>query len=194
MRSRPGNARGQGLIEFALVLPLILLVALGLIEFGSLLVDQHVVTKMTREGSNLISRDTSLADAVTAMQSMHTRPIDFSTTSRMIFSVLRKGSTTGTANFDRVILYQRHEFGALSGMASALRTRGPGSFRGGPDYEANNADTDINLQIADVPAHLAIPRGGFLYVTEIFTQHPIITPLDRFGVTVPNVLYSIAYF
>ena len=36
--------------------------------------------------------------------------------------------------------------------------------------------------------------GTFLYVTEVFQKHPLITPLDRFGVTVPNTLYSIAYF
>jgi hypothetical protein len=33
-----------------------------------------------------------------------------------------------------------------------------------------------------------------LYVTEIYTKHPLITPLDRFGVNVPPILYSIAYF
>jgi hypothetical protein len=37
-------------------------------------------------------------------------------------------------------------------------------------------------------------RGGLMYVTEVFTQHNLITPLNRFGVTVPNNLYSIAYF
>jgi hypothetical protein len=31
-------------------------------------------------------------------------------------------------------------------------------------------------------------------VTEIYTTHPTITPLANFGVTVPNTLYSIAYF
>jgi hypothetical protein len=36
--------------------------------------------------------------------------------------------------------------------------------------------------------------GDMLYVTEIYTKHPIITPFDRFGITVPQTLYSIAYF
>jgi hypothetical protein len=31
-------------------------------------------------------------------------------------------------------------------------------------------------------------------VTEIFTTHDLITPFDRFGINVPNQLYSIAYF
>ena len=33
-----------------------------------------------------------------------------------------------------------------------------------------------------------------LYVTEIYTRHPRITPFDRWGVSVPQTLYSIAYF
>ncbi len=36
--------------------------------------------------------------------------------------------------------------------------------------------------------------GGMLYVTEVYTRHPLITPLDRFGITLPQTLYSIAYF
>jgi hypothetical protein len=42
-------------------------------------------------------------------------------------------------------------------------------------------------------------RNGYLYITEIFTTHNLITPIDRlsgrlFGVQIPNRLYSIAYF
>ena len=33
-----------------------------------------------------------------------------------------------------------------------------------------------------------------VYVTEIFSTHQRITPVHNFGVTVPNSLYSIAYF
>ena len=36
--------------------------------------------------------------------------------------------------------------------------------------------------------------GGTLYVTELYTPHPTITPFANFGVQVPETLYSIAYF
>jgi Flp pilus assembly protein TadG len=187
------DARGQSVVEMAFLMPLVLVVALGVIEFGYALLDQHVVTKLTREGSNLISRDTTIDDAITAMRSMSTRPVDFSTRSRVIFSVLKKGSTTSTANYDQVILYQRAEYGTLAGT-SGLRMRGSGTFGTGPDYVAVNSDTNSGLQIANLPSYLDVTRGGLVYVTEIFTTHNLITPLDRFGVTVPNTLYSIAYF
>jgi len=194
MTRRLSLDRGQSLVEFALVLPLVMLIALGVIEIGYALLDQHVVTKLTREGSNLISRDVTISDAVNAMRNMSTRPVDFGTRSKVIFTVLRKGTTTGTANYDQVIAYQRFEYGALTGPTSALQTRGTGSYRGAPDYEANNADTDSRLQIANLPGNLTLDRGGSLYVTEIYTRHDLITPLSGFGVNVPNTLYSMAIF
>ena len=193
-RSRLAAERGQSLVEFAFVLPLLCVLALGVVEVSYALLDQHVITKLTREGSNLISRDTSLQDAATAMRSMISRPVNFDNGSRLIFSVLKKGATSGTTNFDKVILYQRYEFGTLSGVSSTLATKGTGAFRGAPEYEAINADSDGRLQLANLPANLALARGGMLYVTEIYTKHPVITPLDRFGIRVPDTLYSIAYF
>jgi hypothetical protein len=188
------DARGQSIVEITILMPFILAVALGVIEFGYALLDQHVVTKLTREGSNLISRDTSIDDAVTAMTSMSTRPVDFSTRSRIIFSVLKKGSTTGSANYDKVVLYQRHEYGSQVGSGSALQMRGSGTFGAAPNYIAANSDSNSGLQISNLPSYLDVTRGGLVYVTEIYTTHDLITPLDRFGVTVPNTLYSIAYF
>jgi hypothetical protein len=188
------DVRGQSLVELAFIMPLMVIVALGVIEFGYALLDQHVVTKLTREGSNLISRDTTIDDAITAMSSMQTRPVNFSTQSRVIFSVLRKVSTTGAPNYDQVILYQRREFGSLTGVASALSMVGSGTFGGAPNYVAQNSDTNTGLRISNLPAYLDVTRGGLVYVTEIYTTHTLLTPLDRFGLTVPNRLYSIAYF
>jgi len=188
------DARGQSIVEITILMPLILAVALGVIEFGYALLDQHVVTKLTREGSNLISRDTTIQDAATAMRSMSTRPVDFDTRSRVIFSVLKKGSTTGSVNYDEVILYQRYEYGSQVGGGSALQIRGSGTFGAAPNYIAANSDSNSGLQISNLPSYLDVTRGGLVYVTEIYTTHNLITPLDRFGVSVPNTLYSIAYF
>jgi hypothetical protein len=191
MRMRVRSERGQGILEFAIVLPLVLVLVLGVVEIGYALLDQHVVTKLTREGSNMISRNTSLDEAGTVMRTMSTRPVDFSTGSRIIFSVVKKGATTGTPNFDKDILYQRYEFGALA-RQSTLQTLGSGSFTG-PDHEAVNSDTNTGLQVTNLPTGL-VASGGMIYITEIYSTHTLITPFDRFGVSVPNVLYSIAYF
>lgn len=192
MRNRLRLADGQALVEFAVVLPLLLVLALGVVEVGYALLDQHVVTKLTREGSNLISRDSSLADTGLALRNMSSRPVDFATSARVIFSVIKMVNTVGAANVNREVLYQRYSFGAIAAN-SQLTTAGAGAFGGAPDYLAANSDNDPNLRVTNLPPGLIVP-GGLLYVTEIYSRHPLITPFDRFGVSVPNTLYSIAYF
>ena len=182
---------GQAIVEFALVVPLVLIMALGVIEVGYALLDQHVVTKLTREGSNLISRDTSLADASAAIRNMSSRPVNFSDgSSKVIFSVVKKVATVGASNFDKAVLYQRYEYGTFAGT-SKLNNSG-GTFGPSPEFQAVNSDNDASLRVTNVPATMA--TGGMLYITEIYTRHPLITPFDRFGVTMPQTLYSIAYF
>jgi hypothetical protein len=193
LRSRLSAANGQGLLEFSLVLPMMMVMVLGVLEIGYALLDQHVVTKITREGSNLISRDTTIQDAANALKSMKTRPVDFDKQSRMIFSVLKRGATNGTTNYDKIILYQRYEYGSLAGT-SHISTRGAGTFGSSPDYVAANSDGDANLQITNLPANIIVTTGGLVYVNEVITKHTLLTPLDRFGITLPSTLYSIAYF
>jgi len=193
MKTLLRNQRGQSMIEFAMILPLLLVIVLGVVEVSYALIDQHVVTKLTREGSNLISRDLTLKDAAQVLKSMSTGPVDFDSNSKVIFSVIRKGQSTGTANYGVDILYQRYEYGALA-ASSALQTRGAGDFNNPPEYTATNADSNTALQLVNLPSGLNIGTGSMIYVTEVFTRHQLITPFDRFGIAVPDTLYSIAYF
>ena len=188
------STSGQSLVEFALLLPLILVLSLGVTEVGYALLDQHVVTKLTREGSNLISRDTSISDAVTALGGMSTRPVNFTSGSKVIFSVLKNVNTIGAANYNHVVLYQRYTYGT-AGFAtpSAINASG-GSFGGPPDYQAANSDNDTSLRLVSPPPNVAVPLGGLMYVTEIYSAHTLLTPLDRFGIELPTHLYSVAYF
>ena len=191
-RTNLRDTRGQTLIEFAVALPLLLLIFLGVVDMGYLLLDQHVVTKLSREGSNMTSRNTSLQDAAAALKGMSSRPVNFNANSRMILSVIRKVSTGGAANFNKEVLYARYEYGTLS-ATSRLQTAGAPSFGAAPDYQAPNSDNNTNLQVTNLPPGLMV-TGGMLYVTEIYTRHVLLTPLDKFGVTLPQTLYSIAYF
>lgn len=186
------SERGQSLVEFTMVLPIIVVLALAVTEFSWALLDQHVVTKLSREGSNLISRDTTLESTVTALKTMQTRPVDFASRSTVILSVITRVDTTGASNYDKPILYERYQFGAIP-ATSTLKTKGNGTFGGAPDYRAANANNDTNLQVTNLPAGL-LSLGGTLYVTEIFTTHTPLTPLGSFGLAAPATLQSIAYF
>jgi Flp pilus assembly protein TadG len=189
-------ARGQSIIEFAIILPLLLLICLGVVETSYALIDQHVVTKLAREGSNLISRNTTLARAGEVLTSMSTPPVNFNNgTSTVIFSVLQRGGATGTSNYRQVFLFQRAVFGTFPADSKLLT--GNGSFGGPPEYLAANPDNNTGLRVSNISDDIINVDGGFLYVTEIFTRHNLLTPLDRLlphGVALPNTLYSIAYF
>ncbi len=194
LRAKSLDASGQSIVEFAIVLPLLLVLVLGVVEVGYGLFDQQVVTKLTREGSNLISRDTSIQDTVTALTSMSSPPVNFNNgSSKLILSVLMKGGIVGTSNYNQVYLRQRHEYGSYPGT-SKINIAGSGSFRGAPDYEAVNPDSNTGLRVTNLPSNIVAAPGGAIYVTEIYTRHVLITPFDRFGVRVPQTLYSIAYF
>ena len=105
LRRPAAGERGQTLVEMAIVLPITMMVSLGLVEVSYAILHQHVISRITREGANLISRDVSLLDATTAVKSMSTKPVDFTDGSQLILSVLKKGAVVGTANYDKVVAY-----------------------------------------------------------------------------------------
>ena len=50
-RSVIKNEDGAALVEFAVVLPLLVILLVGMMEFGLLLYNQHVITNASREGA-----------------------------------------------------------------------------------------------------------------------------------------------
>jgi Flp pilus assembly protein TadG len=64
LRRSVHNRPGQGLVEFALLLPILLLMLMGIIEFARAWNIRHVVTDAAREGArNLVVRDMTAAEA-----------------------------------------------------------------------------------------------------------------------------------
>jgi len=193
MKSSFRSARGTSIIEFAFVMPVICVLALGVTEMGWALLDAHVVTRLAREGSNLTSRDTSLQDAASAMQGMSTRPVNFNAGSKVIFSVIRNVGTIGAANYNRPVLYQRYEYGSFA-ASSKLTISGSGSFGPAPEYQAINSDSNTGLRVTNLPGTVGTTLGGMVYVTEVYSPHSLISPFNNFGFSLPTSLYSIAYF
>jgi len=54
-RKNRTSQRGQSLLEFAMVLPLLLLIALGVIEFGRAYFQYNTLSKAVREGARYMS-------------------------------------------------------------------------------------------------------------------------------------------
>ena len=51
MRSKSSSQKGASAVEFALVLPLLMVITFGIIEFGVFLYNQQVITNASREGA-----------------------------------------------------------------------------------------------------------------------------------------------
>ena len=71
--------RGVALIEFALILPLLLLMALAVIDVGRLIQVRLIVTNLAREGGSLASRQSTLDPGLIGLlQSSSNPPMDLS--------------------------------------------------------------------------------------------------------------------
>jgi Flp pilus assembly protein TadG len=58
--------RGQGLTELVLTMPMLMLLALGMIEVNRAIETHHILSTLTREAANLASRGSTLTEAVNA--------------------------------------------------------------------------------------------------------------------------------
>ena len=53
MRTYASSRRGQSVVEFAFVLPLLLLLTFGMIEFGFFIYNKQIITNAAREGARI---------------------------------------------------------------------------------------------------------------------------------------------
>ena len=178
---------GQALCEFALTLPILMALVLGVIELGYALFQTQLITSMSREGSNLISRQVTIGDAEAALQTM-SPIVRFDTNSALILSVVKLG--VGGANKDVPIIVQRHSVGAFAAN-SVLGDPPQSEYEGSPDYTALDPDNDDSIRVSGtLPNGLTLTPGESVYVTEVFTQRTSIVPF----MPLPATLRASAYF
>lgn len=65
------NSRGQSIVEFALVLPLLLTIMLGIINFGLICYNFINVNEAAREGARAVAVSGKRADATTAVKNVN---------------------------------------------------------------------------------------------------------------------------
>lgn len=62
----PSESRGQGMVEFALVIPIVIAMIFGILELGWLLYNNHTVSNATREGARYAMVNSGERSAETA--------------------------------------------------------------------------------------------------------------------------------
>lgn len=110
---------GAELVEFALVLPLLLLVIMGIFDFGFLFRDYGVITNAAREGARIgVLADYSLADAATRAGTYITAAgLDGSAASAVAALDTVGVGGTATVQVVRVTVTYPHTFSFLSPIA-----------------------------------------------------------------------------
>jgi len=68
MKKDKGNIRGQGLVEFALILPIFLLLLFGMVEFGRAWMTKNILTGAAREAVRRAAVQVDFASSDSAAQ------------------------------------------------------------------------------------------------------------------------------
>jgi hypothetical protein len=143
------DRRGQALAEFALVLPLLLLILLGLVEYGRMISVSHSMSRVSREGANIASRGTGL-DTVLAVVLKNSADIGLPA---------RGGAIVSRIRVDRSVPVVLQQIAA-------------------PGLEGKSRIGDEGTQV-DVLVGLGLDEGSTHYTVEMFYDYRTITPLPR---------------
>ena len=157
--------RGQDVAEMAMVLPFLLVVVLGVVEFGTMFGAQHTLTSLGREGANIAARGASL-DTVTALMLETGQEIGLATQGGVVSSLVQV--IDGEPVVMEQVASEGHEGRSRLGAV---------------------ADTAVGLD------RVRGDEGASFYVVELFYAHEEQTPLrNLLGGGVPDTLYSRAIF
>lgn len=161
---------GQAMVEFAVLASVCLLILFATIDFGRALYDVEVMSGLSRQGGNLASRGSTVADAVSAVIAGQA-PLNLSGSGEVVVTAVTntKGKYT------------------ISSQASQ------GGMRPAPPSKLGTGVGNV----ATVPAvaQNMLQSGQTIYVAEIFYTFQPLTPIGTmFKVVLPSTLYEAAYF
>ncbi len=165
-----GDNRGQATVEFTLFAMVLVLLFFGLIDFSRIIQDRLILINLSREGSSLASRGTSLTNAVADVIA-DALPWNMNANGRVIASSVLNSNGT-------YIITAQVVGGGLSGTIAPSRI----GHMGG----------SATLPVTAIP----LPQPNqYLYITEVYWTFTLLTPIGRLlGLTLPPILYDVAYF
>lgn len=159
---------GQATLEFALVGTLMLILVMGVIDFGRLIYQQQVITHLSREGSDVAARGSTVANAANAVVT-GSSSLNLGTNGLVIVTAVQNiaGANKVTAQASQGGISGSSKIGQVGGNATIPQT---------------------NPQIPQL--------NQTVYVTEVYYAYAPITPIGQLisGLVLPTKLYDVAYF
>jgi Flp pilus assembly protein TadG len=172
------NESGQAMVELAFLVILLLMLVSASIEFGRALYTMQVMAQLSRQGSNLASRDDTLSNAVAAVIAGESG-LNIAVNGEVIITEIENTGTTASPTYTMV------------GQASS-----------GGISEASHVGTYVSGggNTATMPGGYitgTLQANQYTWVTEIFYKFSAITPigaLTNHAVSMPSLLYDYTYF
>ena len=166
------NEKGIAAVELALILPVLCIMAFGIIDFGRLIQARLVITNVSREGGSLASRDIEVGNDLLAVLQASSSPLDLQTSGRIFVSKIKAGKTEAAPN---PVIDSQVYSGSLivsSGIGNKL------AYLGVSQTLYNHLKFNPNHQTADI---------SDITVVEVFYKYRPITPLPNF---IQNILLT----
>ena len=161
-----GDERGQELVEFAVLLPVLLLLLLGIVEFGNSYDVLQTMTSVSREGANIAARGEPLDNVLNVVM-----------VNGAEISLPERGGAVAT----RVTVV-----GGAPMVTEQVWTTG---------YDQSSLIGELGLPASGFDG-LVLLNGQSYNVVEIFYSYQLITPLRNLitAVSPPDVFYQRAIF
>jgi hypothetical protein len=195
------DQKGQALVELALILPLLLLLAFGTIEFSNMIDINLALTHVTREGANLTSRDRTLTEA--ELQGYLDTVIN---AAKPVLCPDSAGCTTNVSKY--FVIYSRVVYNPALGACGAnldnglpdnYRIRRLGTWTKGSFSQQSKIGNDGDCADAGElgTSIKSMADGQIFHVVEAFYNYSggAITPVQSvLGFALPNMFYDRTIF
>jgi hypothetical protein len=168
-------AKGVAMIELALLLPILLVLALGVIDFARAIQFNNVVTHLSREGANLAARSSEQPQHILKALMVTAEPLEMKT-SGMMYVTRLIGRADGSADVDAQ--YRPPQDIGKQELASRVWAGCP---PGGASCEMPTPRPVISLSVA-------LTDGEIVYAVETFYDYMSLT---RYVISSDPLLYSL---
>lgn len=155
------HARGVAALELALVLPILLVLALGVIDFSRAIQFNNVLVHLTREGANLAARTTEQPAYILKALMDTATPLEMNSAGMMYISKI-EGRADGRG---RLVAQYKPPSGGKGSLGSELVSCS-GSWSGG-------TCTPGGTQIVSLP--VTLNAGEIVYAVESMYDYTLLT-------------------
>ena len=157
--------RGVALIEFALILPILIILFLVTVDFGRLIQARLIISNVSREGGSLASRQTTVDTSLTTVLKESGKPLDLiGNYGKIIITRVKAGQSAAAPNPTIATQFSRGTLARNSTIAAGNANLGlVASIYNHLLFKSANATSDI----AEVT------------VVEVFYKYRPITPFPR---------------